>query len=217
MLPLRTLSETLAALRQDLSALKRRLCDELVRRLTETATAEGAIKRGDVFPEFALPDAGGRFALLSELLNLGPLVINFYRGQWCPFCSATIEAMSATGQAIRAAGATVVGISPELGHLSFSAGHRRDLNFTMLCDLDNGVALQCGLLFRLTDDIIQDYVADGCDLAQINGNGSWFVPMPASYIVMPNGVVGWTYVNPDFRYRMDPDEILRALEDLRPR
>lgn len=217
MLRLRTLSETLAALRQELSALERRLYDELVRRLTETAAVEGAIKRGDVFPEFALPDTDGRFALLSELLNLGPLVINFYRGQWCPFCSATIEAMSAAAPAISAAGATVIGISPELGHLSFSPGYRRDLNFTMLCDLDNGVALQCGLLFRLTDDIIQDYVADGCDLAQVNGNGSWFVPIPASYIVMPDGVVSWAYVNPDFRYRMDPEEILRALEELIPR
>jgi peroxiredoxin len=217
MLRLRTLSETLAALRQELSALERRLYDELVRRLTETATVEGAIKCGDVFPEFALPDTDGRFALLSELLNLGPLVINFYRGQWCPFCSATIEAMSAAAPAISAAGATVIGISPELGHLAFSPGHRRDLNFTMLCDLDNGVALQCGLLFRLTDDIIQDYVADGCDLAQVNGNGSWFVPIPASYIVMPDGVVSWAYVNPDFRYRMDPEEILRALEELIPR
>jgi peroxiredoxin len=217
MLRLRTLSETLATLRQELSALERRLYDELVRRLTETATAEGAIQRGDVFPEFALPDTDGRFALLSELLNLGPLVINFYRGQWCPFCSATIEAMSVAAPAISAAGATVIGISPELGHLSFSAGDRRNLNFTMLCDLDNGVALQCGLLFRLTDDIIQDYVADGCDLTQINGNSSWFVPIPASYIVMPNGVVSWAYVNPDFRYRIDPEEILRALEELRPR
>jgi peroxiredoxin len=215
--PLRTLSETLAALRQELSALERRLYDELVKRLTETATAERAVKRGDVFPEFALPGADGRFALLSDLLNLGPLVINFYRGQWCPFCSATIEAMSAAAPAIGGAGATVIGISPELGHLSFSGTHKPDLNFTMLCDLDNGVALQCGLAFRLTDDIIQDYVTDGCDLTQINGNGSWFVPIPASYIVMPDRVVSWAYVNPDFRYRINPEEILRALKELRSR
>jgi peroxiredoxin len=207
----------MAALRQELGAPVRSLYDDLVRRLTETATAEGAVKRGDVFPEFALPDRDGRFTLLSELLKLGPLVINFYRGQWCPFCSATIEAMSAAAPAISAAGATVIGISPELGNLSFSASRRRNVNFTMLCDLDNGVALQCGLVFRLTDDIIQDYVADGLDLAQVNGNGSWFVPIPASYVVMPNGAISWAYVNPDFRYRMDPEEILRAVGELRLR
>jgi peroxiredoxin len=217
MFPLRTLSETMAALRQELSAPVRSLYDDLVKRLTETATAEGAIKRGDVFPEFALPDEDGRFTLLSELLKLGPLVINFYRGQWCPFCSATIEAMSTAAPAISAAGATVIGISPELGHLSFSASSKPSLNFTMLCDLDNGVALQCGLVFRLTDDLIQDYLADGLDLAQVYGNGSWFLPIPASYIVMPDGAISWAYVNPDFRYRMDPKEILQAVEALRAR
>jgi peroxiredoxin len=217
MLPVRTLSETMAALRQELSAPLRRLYDDLVRQLTETATAEGAIKRGDVFPEFALPDADGRFTLLSELLKLGPLVINFYRGEWCPFCSATIEAMSAAAPAISAAGATVIGISPELGHLSFSASRKRSVNFRMLCDLDNGVALQCGLVFRLTDDLIQDYLADGFDLAQVYGNGSWFLPIPASYIVMPDGAISFAYVNPDFRYRMDPNEILHAIEALSPR
>ena len=134
----------MAALRQELSAPLRGLYDDLVRQLTYTATAEGAIKRGDVFPEFALPDTDGRFTLLSELLKFGPLVINFYRGQWCPFCLATIEAMSAATPAIAAAGATVIGISPELGHLSVSASHKWNLNFTMLCDVDNGIALQPG-------------------------------------------------------------------------
>src|SRR5260370_16895352 len=89
MLPLRTLSETMAALRQELGAPLRGLYDDLVRRLTETAAAEGAVKRGDVFPEFALPDTDGRFKVLSELLKLAPLVINFYPGQWCPLSSPT--------------------------------------------------------------------------------------------------------------------------------
>jgi peroxiredoxin len=214
MLPSRTLSEVMASLRQELSTPIRSLYDELVKHLTAAATAEGALKPGDVFPEFALPDLDGRFALLSELLDRGPLVINFYRGRWCPFCSATVEAMSAAAPAITAAGATVIGISPELGNLSFTENRARSLNFRMLCDLDNGVALQCGLVFRLTDDLIADYLADGLDLAQVYGNGSWFLPIPASYIVMPDGSIGRAYVNPDFRYRMDPEEILRAVVDL---
>src|SRR5579864_5159983 len=146
MLPSRTLSEVMATLRQELSTPIRSLYDKLVSHLTKAATAEGALKQGAVFPEFALPDLDGRFALLSELLERGPLVINFYRGRWCPFCSAAVEAMSAAAPAISAAGATVIGISPELGNLSFSENRAPSLNFRMLCDLDNGVALQCGLV-----------------------------------------------------------------------
>jgi peroxiredoxin len=217
MLPLQNFSELMARLREGVGAPFRDLYDELVNRLTQTGIAEGALKAGDFFPEFALPDANGKFALSSDLLQRGPLVVNFYRGLWCPFCSATVEAMSAATPAISAAGATVIGISPELGQLSFSASHEHNLKFRMLCDLDNGLALQCGLLFRLTDDVIREYLADGTDLAKVYGNGSWFLPIPASYIVKPSGKISRAYVNTDFRYRMDPADILGAVEELRRR
>jgi peroxiredoxin len=204
----RTLSETLSGLRQEVRAPVRVLYDALVKRLTDSATAEGALGEGDAFPEFVLPDVEGEFALSSELLKLAPLVISFYCGQWCPFCLAAAEAMSAATPALAAAGATVIGVSPELGHLSFAKSRKRGLNFRMLSDLDNGLALQCGLLFRLTDDIIRDYRAHGLDLAKVYGSGSWFLPIPASYIVLPNGNVSRAFVNPDFRYRMDPEDIL---------
>jgi hypothetical protein len=84
----------------------------------------------------------------------------------------------------------------------------------MLSDLDNGLALQCGLLFRLPEDIVREYLARGLDLAAVNGNGSWFLPIPASYIVLPNGKIGRAYVNPDFRHRLDPNDILRAVAEL---
>jgi peroxiredoxin len=205
----------MATLRQEVSAPFRDLYDALVKHLTDAATAAGALSEGDVFPEFVLPDTDGKFALSSDLLRLGPLVINFYRRHWCPFCSATVEAMSAAAPAIEAAGATVIGISPEVGHLSFSASRKRELNFRMLGDLDNGLALQCGLLFRLTDDVTREYLADGIDLAQVYGNGSWFLPIPASYIVMPDGNIRRAYVNPDFRYRLEPAEILDCVRELK--
>jgi peroxiredoxin len=212
-----TLAATTAALRQKVRAPVRILYDELVKHLTEAATAEGALKPADVFPDFALPDDDGRFVVASELLKSGPLVINFYRGRWCPFCAATVEAMSAATPAISARGASVIGISPEAGPLSLSRGRSQRLNFRMLSDLDNGLALQCGLLFRLTDDVIRQYRASNLDLAKIYGNGSWFLPIPATYIVLPDGRIAGAYVNPDFRYRMEPEEILRSIAALKLR
>ncbi len=207
----------MAVLRRELRAPFRTLYDDLVTRLTGTATAEGALKEGDTFPEFALPDAGGEFVLSSNLLKSGPLVINFYRGQWCPFCAATIEAMSAAAPTISAAGATMIGISPEVGQMSLSTNRKRALNFKMLSDVDNGLALQCGLLFRLTDEIVREYDAKGPDLAKTYGNKSCFLPIPATYIVLPNGIIGGAYINPDFRYRMEPQDIIRSVVELTPR
>ena len=212
-----TLSETMAELRQKVRAPFRTLYDNLVARLTEAATAEGALKEGDAFPEFALPDAAGKFVLSSDLLKSGPLVVTFYRGQWCPFCAATMEAMSAAAPAISAAGATVIGVSAEVGHRPISKNRDSNLNFKMLSDVDNGLALQCGLLFRLTDDIVREYDAQGPDLAKTYGNRSGFLPMPATYIVLPNGVIGRAYVNPDFRFRMEPNDIVSSLRALTPR
>jgi peroxiredoxin len=217
MLATQMLSDQMAVLRETLSAQARRLYDELVKRLTDAATVEGALKEGDVFPEFALPDDDGSFVLSSDLLKSGPLVINFYRGRWCQFCAATLQAMSAAAPAISAAGATVIGISPEAGHLSFSTHREPRLNFKMLCDLDNGLALQCGLLFRLTEDVIRKYLGDSLDLTQVYGNGSWFLPIPATYIVLPHSEISRAYVNPDFRFRMEPQDILRAVQSLKPR
>jgi peroxiredoxin len=213
MLQLRPLSETLATLRRETGASLRNLYDALVQRLTNSATAEGALKAGDAFPEFALPDGSGGLVLSSELLRHGPLVVNFYRGRWCPYCSAAVEAMSEAAPAISAAGATVIGISPALGNFSFAANHDRELNFKMLCDIDNGLALQCGLLFRLTDDIIQKYLAAGLDLSKVYGNDSWFLPIPASYVIATNGTIKHAFVNPDFRYRLDPEQILNVMAD----
>jgi peroxiredoxin len=214
---MRSLSETMAMLRRESGAPFRNLYDALVKRLTDSATADGALKSGDLFPEFALPGVNGRFAMSADLLRRGPLVLSFYRGRWCPYCSAAVEAMSAAAPAISAAGATVVGVSPELGTLSFSATHEHSLNFEMLCDIDNGLALQCGLLFRLTDDIIDEYRAGGLELSKVYGNDSWFLPIPASYIIEPDGTIKHAFVNPDFRYRMDPEEIRRVVEDPGPR
>jgi peroxiredoxin len=206
----------MAALRESSSATWRGLYDDLVKRLTESGTTNGSLAKGDRFPEFALPNEHGGFVRSDDLLQRGPLVISFYRGQWCPFCSAAVEAMAAAAPAIRAVGATVIGISPELGNLSFCAGRKHELNFEMLCDVDNGLALQCGLVFRLTDEIVRGYVESGLDLTQVNGNGSWFLPIPASYIVVSNGMIAHSYVNPDFRYRLDPQDILRTLNDIMP-
>lgn len=79
------------------------------------------------------------------------------------------------------------------------------------------MALQCGLLFRLTDEIIREYRAGGPDLAKAYGNGSWFLPIPATYIVLPDGNIGRAYVNPDFRYRMEPRDIIHSVGEFRPR
>lgn len=210
-------ARTLGTLRDSLRVEIRRFYDELVKRLRDADVLENAMKAGDKFPHFALPNGRGQFVHSSDLLARGPLVVTFYRGQWCPFCSATVEAMVAETPAMVATGATVIGITPEIGESSLCAQRRHELNFEMLCDLDNGLALECGVLFRLTDDVIRAYLDRGFDLSEVYGNGSYFLPVPASYVIRRDGTIAHAFMDADFRYRVDPKELVIALASLNDR
>ena len=80
---------------------------------------------------------------------------------------------------------------------------------------DSTLALECGLVFRLPDDLRQLYLANGLDLARVLGNDSWFLPVPATYVVDSKGVIVFAYTNPDFRYRLEPSEVLNVLRLLK--
>jgi peroxiredoxin len=91
----------------------------------------------------------------------------------------------------------------------------RGLDFEILCDLDNTLALECGLMFPVPDEIRAAYMERNIDFVRIYGNEAWLLPTPATYIVRQDGVIASAYVNPDFRYRLEPAEIVKALATLR--
>jgi peroxiredoxin len=180
--------------------------------LIDAKVADGALRAGDKMPEFALTSAEGVIVKSTDLLAHAPLVISFYRGVWCPFCSTELEALHRSEPAIRAAGGRLVAVTAEAGGLPLSVKRERNFAFEILCDLDNGVGLSFGLVFRLPQPLIEVFSKDGTNFPLIYGNDSWFLPIPATYVIGRNGVIAKAYVNPDFRYRLDPLEIVSALK-----
>ena len=172
------------------------------------------MKEGDAFPDFQLASADGRFVRRADLLAQGPAVVSFYRGAWCPYCSAELNALAEVAPHIRAAGATLTAITPEAGGAALRTKIDRGLDFEILCDLDNTLALECGLMFPVPDDIRAAYMERNIDFVRIYGNDAWLLPTPATYIVRRDGVIAMAYVNPDFRYRLEPGEIVKALAAL---
>ncbi|MCE9522393.1 MAG: AhpC/TSA family protein [Alphaproteobacteria bacterium] len=209
-----SLTEALAELRAKIGEPYNSLNDAIIRRLIEAKSADAALKAGDPCPEFALINAEGRLMRSQDLLAQGPIVVSFYRGEWCPFCSLELEALHAAEPAIRAAGATLVAISPEAGGVPLKVKRERNFKFEILCDLDNGVALAFGLVFRLSQDLVEVFTRDGTNFPLIYGNDAWFLPMPATYVIRRDGTIAHAYVNPDFRFRLDPNEILSMLKGL---
>ena len=208
------LAETLTAIRASTAKWFDLENDRLVRGLIERGAGSGALKAGDRIPEFMLPTADGRLMRSSDLVG-DPLVINFYRGMWCPYCSAELNALANAAPDLRAAGANVVAITPETGGAALKTKKERDLEFEILCDVDNGVAMEFGLMFRIPDDIQPHYAKFNVKLPLIYGNDSWMLPIPATYVVAKDGTIAFAYVNPEYRARFDPDDLLGIVTDLK--
>ena len=209
-----SLAENLAKLR-DSNALWKARYDALVQSLRDAGVGNEALKVGDVAPEFALANAEGELMASSELLAKGPMVLSFYRGKWCPYCVTELEALREAAPDIAAFGATLVAVTAEDCGGALAAKRKHRLEFEILCDLENGLGLSFGLLYRVNDTVRQFYQEVDINFPLIYGNESWFLPVPATYVIDRNGIIRHAYVNPDFRERLDPAVILDVLKTLR--
>ena len=210
----KSLTETLADLRAKLGEPFKSLSDGVVERLIEAQSSEHALKPGDKCPDFAMPSADGAIVTSAALLAKGPLILSFYRGKWCPFCSAELEALHEASGEISAAGGVLAAVTAEVGGRALAVKQERGFTFDILCDVDNGVALDFGIVFRVTPAMVQTFSEKGPKFPEIYGNQSWFLPIPATYIVARDGTIAEAFVNPDFRYRLDPSDIVRTLRGL---
>jgi peroxiredoxin len=185
--------------------------DTLVAALRASGAGSGALKAGDACPDFLLVNAEGRPKRLTDFLAKGPVVLSFYRGQWCPYCVTELEALREAAPEIAVAGASLVALTAEDRGGALSTKRKHGLDFEILCDFDNGVSLNFGLVFRVTNEIRRHYREAGIHFPLIYGNESWFLPIPATYVVGKDGVIRLAYVNPEFRQRLDPVRILEVL------
>lgn len=193
---------------------------DAIHRQTDELIASGqagrARKAGDKAPAFSLKDANGNTVELGDLLAKGPVVATFYRGVWCPYCNMDLQALEAARPEIEARGATMVAISMQSAVNSRKAATQNKLGFPILNDPRGEVADAFGLRFSLPDYLIDIYKhAFKTDLAVINDDPSWTLPMPARYIIGQDGIIAYAEVNPDYTQRPDPSELLPMLDRLR--
>jgi peroxiredoxin len=186
------------------------------RELIESGAADRALKAGQKAPVFVLKDADAQVVSSADLLGRGPLVITFYRGVWCPYCNMDLQAIEAALPDLQRRGANLVAISPQTAPNSRRSQRENKLSFPILSDPGNSVAASYGLRFALPDYLVSLYKDTfKNDLAVVNGEGSWTLPMPARYVVAPDGMIAYAEVNPDYTRRPDPSELIPVLDHLR--
>jgi peroxiredoxin len=185
-----------------------------IAQLKQKRLAANILPVGSTIPEFHLPDHDGKTIPSSALLAKGRFVLCFIRGRWCPFCVAQMEAMNLVLPEIEQAGATLAAISPQTVQQSFFMRDQHRLRFPLLSDAGSNVARQFGLTYPVPDEQKAIYQRAFVNLPFVNGDESWELPIPATYIIDRDGLVIFASANEDYTERPEPQDLLRALADL---
>jgi peroxiredoxin len=185
--------------------------DRMVARLKANQVGQSAPDIGAPMPDFILPDQDGRLVRLGELIERGPVVVSFNRGHWCPYCKLNAEGLAEIAPEIKRLGGEIVAISPETRQYGAAFRDHADALFPVLTDLDNGYALSLNLAFWVGDEKREAMKQLGVDLVPYNGNSTWTLPVPATFVVGRDGLVKARYIDPDYRRRMELDAIVDAV------
>lgn len=174
-----------------------------------------AVQVGQKAPDFELKNAKGEAVKLSTLLQDGPVVLTWYRGGWCPYCNLTLVALQRALPDIRATGAQLVALTPELPDKSLTTAEKNDLEFQVLTDLNNEIAKRYKVAFELTPDVAARYKKN-FNLLDYNGTeaGDTTLPLAATYVIDRDGVVRYAFLDADYRKRAEPAEIVAFLKTM---
>ncbi len=167
---------------------------------------------GNQAPDFALPDANGRVVRSADLLALGPVIVSFFRGRWCPYCMAELAAWRDLYPELRRRGALLVAISPQTVHQNSLLLQQHPLPFPVLSDARCAVAERFRVAYTVPEYHQQHYRRILVNIPFMNGDPSWRLPLPATFLVQPDGSIAFAQVHADFRVRPEPEEVLAALK-----
>lgn len=182
--------------------------------LVNSGIENRALRSGDTIPDFELPDQHGRPRRLSDYLSESRVVLNIYRGGWCPYCNMEMKALHDVLPEIEASGACLIGMAPETPDRAQTTAENHQMPIDILSDQGNRVAEQLGLVFELPESLRSIYQKIGIDVPAYNGDDSFRLPLPATYILDQSGVVLFDFVNADYTQRLEPAEIVARLAAL---
>jgi peroxiredoxin len=200
------LDEITANTRRLVQAERLAVGERAVEELFASGIEEKILPVGAIAPEFALKDSSGRVVRSADLLALGPLVIKFFRGRWCPYCMTELEAWRDLYGRLRECGALMVAIGPQIERQSDFMVGQHGLPFPALSDPGCKVAEQFGLVYTVPQYYRDYYRSILVNIPFVNGDESWRLPLPATYVIGRDGRVAFAEAHADFRVRPEPEE-----------
>lgn len=179
----------------------------------DSAEAARPMKEGARVPEVTLRTVEGEPFALSAAFADGPAVLMFYRGGWCPYCNRHLAALEGIGGELRALGVGLYGISPDRPEKLAESVEKHSLSYTLLSDSPMDASKAFGLAFRVDDATVEKYRGWGIDLEGDSGRTHHLLPVPAVYVVGADGIVGFSYADPNYKERLAPERVLAAARE----
>jgi peroxiredoxin len=205
------LDEITANTRKLVHAERLAIGERAVEELFATDIEDRILPVGALAPEFELHDATGRTVRSEDMLALGPLVIKFFRGRWCSYCVTELEAWRDLYGKLREHEALMVAIGPQTERQSDFMAGQHGLPFPMLSDPGCALAEKFGLAYTIPEYLRDYYMSILINIPFVNGESSWRLPLPATYVLDRAGRVLFAEAHADFRVRPEPEEALATL------
>jgi peroxiredoxin len=190
-----------------------RAYEEGIEAVRKSGVTDKSLKVGDHAPDFELPNAAGKKVKLSDLTARGLVIVTWYRGGWCPYCNIALRGFHKSLPEIRATGASLVAISPEMPNNSMSTAEKNHLDFDVLSDRGNKVGHAYGLVYKIPN-VITEQFKGRLDLAKYNGDDSAELPLGATYVIDREGIIRYAFVDADYRKRAEPSTVISVLRGL---
>jgi peroxiredoxin len=184
--------------------------ERAIAELFATGIEDRILPVGSIAPQFALKDSNAKLIRSAELLEEGPLILKFFRGRWCPYCMTELETWRDLYGSLRERGAVLVAIGPQIERQSDFMAGQHGLPFPILSDPGNKVAAEFGLVWTVPDYLRDYYRSILVNIPFMNGDASWTLPLPATFVIDTEGRVVFAEAHADFRVRPEPEEALSA-------
>jgi peroxiredoxin len=205
------LDEITANTRKLVQAERLAIGERAVEELFATGIEDHILPVGALAPEFELHDATGRTVRSEDMLALGPLVIKFFRGRWCSYCVTELETWRDLYGTLREHEALMVAIGPQTERQSDFMAGQHGLPFPVLSDPGCALAEKFGLSYTIPEYLRDYYMSILINIPFVNGESSWRLPLPATYVLDRAGRVLFAEAHADFRVRPEPEEALATL------
>ena len=208
---------------EDLQRLRRDLITQLpqdVQNILDNSLADmlsekldsHSLQCGDIAPDFSLISTDNQEINLYKLLETQPVIISFFRGSWCPFCVKELEHFQNNLELIQQVkNMHFIAISPQKASISAQLKQEKSMSITILSDIKNNIANKFGLVFTLPEKVRELYKSLGANLLDFNGDDSYTLPIPATYLIGQDKKIHFAYVNANYMERADISELINVI------